>query len=39
MTIDGEARTVTGIKAKVGGADTTIAVGPKDLVFALDRDR
>ncbi len=26
---------VTAIKAKVDGADATIAVGPKDVVFAL----
>ena len=35
MAVDGEARTVTGIRAKVGGKDTTIAVAPTDVVFAL----
>lgn len=35
MTVEGETRRVTAIKAKVGGADTTIGVGPKDVVFAL----
>lgn len=30
-----ETRTVTAIRARVAGADTTIAVGPTDLVFAL----
>jgi oleate hydratase len=35
MTVAGDARTVTGIRAKVGGADTTIKVGPKDVVYAL----
>ncbi|PRD55394.1 oleate hydratase [Phyllobacterium myrsinacearum] len=35
MAVAGETRTVTAIRAKVGGADTAIAVGPKDLVFAL----
>lgn len=35
MTVEGEARTITTIKAKVGGKDATIAVGPRDVVFAL----
>ena len=35
MAVDGEARTVTGIRAKVGGKDETIAVAPTDVVFAL----
>lgn len=35
MAVDGEARTVSGIKAKVHGKDETIAVAPTDLVFAL----
>lgn len=35
MAVDGEARTVTAIRAKMKGADTTITVGPKDVVYAL----
>jgi len=35
MDVDGEIRTVTGIRAKVDGRDTTITVGPKDVVYAL----
>jgi len=35
MSVDGDARTVTGIKVKVDGQDKTIAVGPHDFVFAL----
>ncbi|RYH11465.1 MAG: oleate hydratase, partial [Alphaproteobacteria bacterium] len=35
MKVQGEARSVTAIRAKQGDADTTIAVGPKDVVFAL----
>ncbi|WP_374452220.1 oleate hydratase [Phenylobacterium sp.] len=35
MTVDGDARTVTAIRCKVGGKDSTITVGPDDLVFAI----
>ncbi|MBP6876488.1 MAG: oleate hydratase [Phenylobacterium sp.] len=35
MAVDGEARTVTAIRCKVGGKDSTITVGPADLVFAI----
>ena len=35
MSSDGGKRTVTGIRAKVNGVDTVIAVKPKDVVFAL----
>lgn len=35
MTVDGDVRTVTGIRAKVDGADTLIPVGKGDIVFAL----
>lgn len=35
MSVEGDARTVTAIRAKVGGVDTTIAVGPQDRVYAL----
>ncbi|MBN9221381.1 MAG: oleate hydratase [Mesorhizobium sp.] len=35
MAVEGDARTVTAIRAKIGGKDTTIAVGPKDVVYAL----
>lgn len=35
MTEDGGRRTVGAIRCKVGGKDETIAVGPKDVVFAL----
>ncbi|MFL9945907.1 oleate hydratase [Paraburkholderia agricolaris] len=35
MSVDGEAHTVTGIRARVSGVDTVIPVGPKDVVFAL----
>jgi len=35
MNVDGDARTVTGIRAKVDGVDTVIAVADKDVVFAL----
>jgi len=35
MAVEGEARTVTAIQAKVGGADTVIPVDPKDVIFAL----
>ncbi|MGA0596914.1 oleate hydratase [Enterovirga sp. CN4-39] len=35
MRVEGDARTVTAIHAKVDGANATIPVGDKDLVFAL----
>lgn len=35
IKVEGERRTVTAIRARQGGADTTIALGPDDLVFAL----
>lgn len=35
MTVAGDARTVTGIRAKIDGADTVIPVADKDVVFAL----
>jgi oleate hydratase len=35
MKVAGDARSVTAIRAKQGDADTTIAVGAKDVVFAL----
>lgn len=35
MTAEGDARTVTSIRAKVDGADTVIPVADKDVVFAL----
>ena len=35
MTVDGDARTVTAIRCKVGGKDDAITVGPDDLVFAI----
>ena len=35
MTVDGDARTVTAIRCKVGGKDGAITVGPDDLVFAI----
>lgn len=35
MAVEGDARTVTGIRAKVDGADTAIPVDHKDVVFAL----
>ncbi|MBB6486374.1 oleate hydratase [Rhizobium lusitanum] len=35
MTVDGNAHTVTAIRADIGGKDQTIAVGPNDVVFAL----
>ena len=35
MTVDGDARTVTAIRCKVGGKDSAITVGPDDLVFAI----
>ena len=35
MAVEGESRTVTAIRAKVKGKDTTIPVGPNDVVFAL----
>ncbi|WP_298801030.1 oleate hydratase [uncultured Rhizobium sp.] len=35
MNVDGDARTVTAIRADIGGKDQTIAVGPNDVVFAL----
>ncbi|GAA5234635.1 oleate hydratase [Verticiella sediminum] len=35
MAVSGELRTVTGIRARVGGEPATIAVGEGDLVFAL----
>lgn len=35
IKVEGATRTVTAIKAKVNGADSTISIGPKDLVFAL----
>lgn len=35
MKAVGDARSVTAIRAKQGDVDTTIAIGPKDLVFAL----
>ncbi|HEV2506999.1 MAG TPA: oleate hydratase [Mesorhizobium sp.] len=35
MAVKGESRTVTAIHAKVKGKDTSIPVGPNDVVFAL----
>lgn len=35
MNVENDARTVTGIRAKVKGKDETIAVGASDVVFAL----
>ncbi len=35
MSVDGDARTVTAIRCKVGGKDDAITVGPDDLVFAI----
>lgn len=35
MAVEGESRTVTAIRAKVKGKDTSIPVGPNDVVFAL----
>ncbi|WP_435021772.1 oleate hydratase [Tundrisphaera sp. TA3] len=35
MAVEGESRTVTAIRARSGGAETTIPLGPKDVVFAL----
>jgi len=35
MVVEGESRTVTAIRAKVKGKDTSIPVGPNDVVFAL----
>ncbi|MBN9063941.1 MAG: oleate hydratase [Rhizobiales bacterium 65-9] len=35
MSENGEARAVTGIRVKVGGKDSVIPVGEKDVVFAL----
>ncbi|MFK0162692.1 oleate hydratase [Rhizobium sp. NPDC090279] len=35
MTVDGDARTVTSIRADIDGKDDVIAVGPNDVVFAL----
>lgn len=35
MNVEGPARTVTAIRAVQGGADTTIKLGPDDVVFAL----
>ncbi|WP_421575583.1 oleate hydratase [Stenotrophomonas maltophilia] len=35
MRVDGEARTVTGLRCRVGGNDTLLPVADGDLVFAL----
>lgn len=35
MTVDGESRTVTAIRARIDGRDEVIDVGPDDVVFAL----
>jgi oleate hydratase len=35
MRIDGETRTVTGIRVKMDGKDSIIPIGEKDVVFAL----
>ncbi|MBA4011705.1 MAG: oleate hydratase [Phenylobacterium sp.] len=35
MTVEGETRTVTAIRCKVGGKDSSIPVRPNDLVFAV----
>ena len=35
MAVEGETRTVTAIRCKVGGKDSSIAVRPNDLVFAV----
>lgn len=35
MAVEGESRTVTAIRAKVKGKDTSIPVGPNDVVFSL----
>ncbi len=35
IAVEGERRTVTAIRAKVKGKDTSIPVGPNDVVFAL----
>lgn len=37
MTVEGEARTVTGIRARVNGVDTNIPVGPNDLRLSAHR--